>query len=134
MSVHIINNFLCNVAYGAHSDDNSVCIGCAVVVEELIVCAELFVDLAHIFFNDSGESIVIFVASLSVLEEDIAVFCRAAENGMFGVERTCAESRKRVLVYHGFEVVKIPCFYLLNFVRCSETVKEVEERYSALDC
>ncbi len=134
MSVHIVDNFLCNIAYGTHSDDDSVCVGCAVIVEELIVCSELFIDLAHVFFNDSGESIVIFVASLSVLEEDIAVFSRATENGMFGVERTCAESRKRVLVYHGFEVVIVPCFDLLDFMRCSEAVEEVDERYSALDC
>ena len=134
MSVHIVYNFFCNVAYRTHSYDNSVCIRSAVVVEELIVCTELFVYLAHVFFNNIGKSIVIFVAGFSVLEEYIAVFCRAAKNGMFGVESACAECCESILVYHRFEIVIIPCFDFLDFVRSSETVEEVDKRYSALDC
>ena len=46
---------------------SSLCIGSTVVVKELVVCADLLVDLVHILFNDSGNSVIIFIASLSAV-------------------------------------------------------------------
>ena len=77
---HVVDDLLGNVAYRAHSYDNALCVGCAVVVEELIVGAELVVYHPHILLNNSGKRIVVTVAGLAVLEEDISVFCGAAES------------------------------------------------------
>ena len=52
----------------------------AIVVEGLVIGADLLVDLVHVVDNDLRNRIVVLVASLTSLEEDIAVLCLAAEN------------------------------------------------------
>ena len=69
-----------------------------------------------------------------MLEEDIAVLVRAAHGGMLGVESALAERLYSVHVCHLFEVVIVPDLDLLDLVGCTEAVKEVDERNSALDC
>ena len=133
LSKHIVDNLFSNVANRTHSDDNAVCIGCAVVVEELIICAELLVDLAHILLNDCGKRIVISIASLSVLEEDISILSGASESRGLGVERAIAECLDSVKVNHISKILIIPRSNLLDLVRGTESVKEIEERNSSLN-
>ena len=131
--VHVINNFFGNVADRTHSDDNSVSVGCAVVVEELVVGAELGIDLVHIFFHDSRKCVIVLVAGFSVLEEDIAVFSRAAKHRSFRIEGTFSERLDSVHIDHFLKVCIIPDFDLLNFVRSAEAVEEVDKRNAALN-
>ena len=106
---------------------------CTVVVEGLVVSADFSVDFVHIFNYNLGNSVVVLVTSFSCLEEDIVVLSSTSCYGVFGVERTAAELFNSVPVEHISKVCIIPLFNLLNFVRSSEAVKEVEERNSALD-
>ena len=46
----------------------------SVIVKELVVRAELGVDLVHVFFYDAGNGFIVAVAGFSVLEEYVAVF------------------------------------------------------------
>ena len=69
VGVEVVDDLLGHVADGAHRDDDAVGVGRAVVVEELVVGAELLVDLAHVLLHDFGESVVVLVAGLAVLEE-----------------------------------------------------------------
>ena len=131
--VHVVDDLFRNVADRAHGDDNAVSVGSAVVVEGLVVCAQLFVDLVHVLLNDSGESVVVGVASLSVLEEDVAVLGRAAEHGVLGVDRALSESVYCVHVDHILEVFVVPSLDLLDLVGGTEAVKEVKNGHSALD-
>ena len=64
----VVNNFLCNVADGAHSDDDAVSVLGAVVVEQVVVGAQLFVDLGHVLLNNGRQSLVSGVAGLTMLE------------------------------------------------------------------
>ena len=131
--VEVVDDFLGDVADRTHSNDNALCIGCAVVVEETVVGAELFVYLIHIFLDDSRELLVVGVARLAVLEEDIAVFGRTAENGVIGIERACAELLDGIPIDHILEILKLPDVDLLDLVRGAEAVKEVKYGNSALD-
>ena len=76
--------------------------------------------------TDAGNAIV-------PKEEDISVFSRAAKHGMLGVDGAGAERRDGVHVDHLREVFVIPDGDLLDLVRGTEAVKEVEERDSPLD-
>ena len=107
--------------------------GSAVVVEELIVGAELGVDLAHILFHDGGQRVIVLVARLTMLEEDIAVFMAAAHGGVLGVQRMLAERFDSVHIAHFLQVVIIPDFDLLDLMGGTEAVKEVDERHTALN-
>ena len=128
MGVEVVDDFLGHVADGAHRDDDAVSVGRAVVVEELVVGAELLVDLAHVLFHDFGESVVVLVAGLAVLEERITVLMGAAHGGMLGVEGVLAERLDSVHVAHVGEILVIPHGDLLDLVGGAETVEEVDER------
>ena len=87
VGVEIVDDFFGHVADRAHGDDDAVSVRCAVVVEQLIVGAQLFIDLVHVLFNNSGQSIIKLVAGFAVLEENIAVFVAAAHGGVLRIER-----------------------------------------------
>ena len=121
------------VVDGAHRDDDAVSVGRAVVVEQLVVGAELFVDLAHVLLNDCGQRVVVLVAGFTVLEEDIAVLVAAAGSRMLRVERVLTELFDRLHVAHFLEVGEVPDSDLLDLVGGTEAVKEVQERDLAFD-
>ena len=68
-----------------------------------------------------------------MLEEDIAVLSRAAQHGMLGVDGAFAERLDRVPIDHLGKILVVPRLDLLDLVRGTETVEEVDERNSALD-
>ena len=109
-------------------------ISSTVVVEQLVICTDEVIDLVHVVFNDSRESIIVLVASLTSLEEYVRVLSRATENRSLRVESAVSELLSSILVEEIVESLVIPCLDLLDLVRCTETVEEVEERNSALYC
>ena len=67
-------------------------IGCAVVVEQLVVGADLGVDLIHAALDDVREGIVVLVGGLAGLEEDVGVLVGAAQHGMLRIQGAGAEA------------------------------------------
>ena len=131
--VQVIDNFLCNVADGAHSDDNAVSVSSAVVVEQLVVGAELGIYLAHVLLNDARNSFVVLVGSLAVLEEYVAVLVRAAHHSVLRVQCALAECFNSIHVAHFLQILVIPNLNLLDLVGGTEAVEEVDERNTGLD-
>ena len=129
----IINGLFDSIIYGAHSDDDGLCIRGTIIVEELVVCSCLRIDLVHILLNYSGKVIVCAVAGLSCLEEDVGVLSRAHLTGMIGIQCICLEGLDRILVDKISKILIRPYFYLLNLVGSTETVKEIDEGKSALN-
>ena len=133
MGVEVVNYLLGDVADGAHGDNDAVCVGSAVVVEQPVVGAELGVDLVHVLLNHGGQCVVVGVAGLAVLEEDVAVLVAAAHGGVLGVERVGTEGAHGVHVAHLGQVLVVPDLDLLNLMGGAEAVEEVDERHAALD-
>ena len=129
----VVDDLFGHVADAAHRHDDAVGVGSAVVVEELVVGAELGVDLGHAALDDGGKRVIGAVAGLAVLEEHVAVLVRAAHRGMLGVQRVVAERLDRFHVAHVLEVGVVPGLDLLDFVARAEPVEEVQERHPALD-
>ena len=127
--VKIINSFGNGVAYGAHSNDDVLCIRSAVVIERLIIRADLFIYHVHIHNSGLYGIVIILVASLSVLEKDIRVFGRAAQCGMLRIQSVRSEALNIVHIHHGFKIFVIPDLDLLDLVRSTESVKEMKERH-----
>ena len=130
----VVDNFLCYVADGAHSDDNALSVRCTVVVEQLVVGAQLLVYLAHVLLNDFRNCFVVNVGSLAVLEEDVAVFVGTTHNRMLRIQCAGTELLNSLHVAHISQIVVIPYSDLLDLVRGAEAVEEVDERNAALDC
>ena len=133
VGVQVVDDFLGHVADGAHGDDDAVGVRGAVVVEELVVGAELAVDLLHVVLDDAGDGLVVLVGGLAVLEEDVAVLVAAAHLRMLGVQRAGAELLNSLHVHHGGEILVVPNGYLLDLVAGAEAVEEVQEGHAALD-
>ena len=133
VGVHVVDNFFRDVADGAHGDDDTISVGSAVVVEELIVGAELFVDLAHVLLDDCGQRVVVLVAGLTVLEEDVAILVAAAHGRMLRIQRVGTERLDSLHVAHFLQVGVIPHGDLLDLVGGTETIEEVQERDLAFD-
>ena len=128
MCVEVIDDLVCNVADRTHCNDHAVCIGSSVVVEELVVCTELGVDLVHVGLDDCGQLIVELVAGFPVLEEDVSVLVASSHVGMLGIQSVLPELLNGLHVAHVLEIVIVPDLDLLDFVAGSESVEEVDER------
>ena len=69
-----------------------------------------------------------------MLEEDLAGFVGSAQYGMLRIQCACTECFDRIHIDHLCQIGIIPCLDLLHLVGSTESVKEVDERYSALNC
>ena len=134
LSIEVINSLFDGLADRAHGDDDLLGIGSAVIVEELVVCADLCIDLVHVFLDDSGHCIIDGVAGFSGLEEQIRVLSGAHLTGMCGVKAVVTECLDSIQIDQILEVLIIPCLDLLDLVRGTESVEEVNERKFALYC
>ena len=80
----------------------------AVEDEKLGVRSDLSVNLIHVLLNNLGKSLIVCVACLSCLEEDVGILCRTSLAGMLGIKRMAAESVDCVLIHHILKVLIIP--------------------------
>ena len=133
VGVEVVDDLLSHVADGAHGDDDTVSIRGAVVVEQLVVGADLGIDLRHVLLDQLRHGVVVLVGRLTVLEEDVAVFMAAAHLRMLRVQTALTEGIDRIHVHHISQIIIIPDGDLLDLVRGTEAVKEVQERNTALD-
>ncbi len=129
-----VNRFFDCFTRGTHCNDNSVSIGCAVVVEQLVISACDSADFLHVFFHNCGQSFIILVRCLTRLEIDVRILCGTSDNGMLGVQCVSLETVYRVHVDNLSQFFVIHYFDFLDFVRCAETIEEMQEGYAALDC
>ena len=128
----VIDGLLDGIVYGTHRNDDVISICCTVVVEELVICTDLRIHLIHVLLNDCRKCIVVRVGSLTSLEEDIRVLSRSSLNRVVRVKSLRSELVYILPVNHISEILVIPLLDLLDLVRGTETIKEVNERNVAL--
>ena len=133
LGIEVVNNFFKCFADGTHCDDNVFCVFSTIVVEELVVTASLLGDCFHVLFGDANNVFVVLVGTFSLLEEDIRVLVGTLYNWMFWVQTAFAECLNSIHVDLFFEEVFVHNFDLLNFVRSSETIEEVDEWHTGFD-
>ena len=130
--VHVVHRLLDGFAHGAHGDDDALGVAGTIVIEQLIVGADLRVDFVHVVFDDGRHRFVIAVGRLTRLEEDIGVLRRAALHRMLRVQRVFAEPLHGVPIDHIGQVVVVPHFNFLYLMGGAEAVEEMQERHPAL--
>ena len=133
VGVEVVDDLLGHVANGAHSHDDAVGVRGAVVVEQLVVGAQLRVHLLHVLLHHGRQVVVDGVAGLAVLEEDVAVLVGAAHGRALRVQGVLAEGAHGVHVAHLGQIVVVPHLDLLDLVGGAEAVEEVQEGNAALD-
>ena len=135
-SVEVIYGFADGFCAAAHKYDDAFCVFSTVVLIRLVLTSGDSLCVFHSFFHDSGNCVVVAVASFTVLEVDIGVLSGTLLNGVFGVESTLLEVVDILgvfLFYESLDVGVVGNFNLRNFVRSSETVEEVHKRNLGLE-
>ncbi len=105
----------------------------SVVVKQLVIRTSLLVNFVHVLLNNSRKSVVIRVACLTGLEEDIRVLSGTSLARMVGIQGILTELGNRVPVSHLSQVLIVPGLDLLDLVGSAETVKEVDKGNLALN-
>ena len=133
VGVQVIDGFLRGIAEGAHGNDHVFRIRCAVIREGMVFTARHFKDLLHVFFDNIRQGFVVLVLYFLLLEVDVTVFQGALQGRMIRCRTAVTEGFDSIHIHQFSQIVVIPGFDLLNFVRRTEAVEEIEERYTALD-
>ncbi len=129
----MVYGFLSGLCARTHGDDHALGLGIAIIVEEVIFAAGDGGNLLHVVLHDLGNSLIYGVARLAVLEEHVAVLGHAAGNGSIRIESAVAESGHGVAIEQRSEILLFEHLDLLDLVRGTEAVEEVQERYTRLD-
>ena len=98
-----------------------------VIIEQLVVGADLLVDLVHILFHNTRDRLIIGVGGLAGLEEDVGVLSRTSLTWVIRIKSMVTECSDCIHICHILQIFIIPCFNLLNLVRCTESIEEVDE-------
>ena len=116
---------------GAHDDDDSFGVVGSVVVEEVVLAAELLREAVHGPLGDVGSSFVVGRSAFAGLEEDVGVLGGAAHDGGVGAEPVVSVVAHEVVVDEGPHVVVGDEFDLHLFVAGAEAVEEVDDGHAA---
>ena len=133
VSVEEVDNFFSCLTDRTHSDDYAVSVLSTIVVEELVVCATDLIDLIHVSLNLIRYCKIERVGSFSALEVDIRVLSCTTKCRVVRREGSLTEFLDCIVINEGAECIVVDNFDLLDLVRCTETVEEVNERNSCLD-
>ena len=133
LCVEVFGNLLRRLADRAHCDDDAIRIGRAVVVEEMVLAPRDLRHLRHCLFDKLRDSVIVAVDRLASLEVDVGVLCRTAYRRMIRVECTAAELIDCIPVEDLREIGIVHDLDLLNLMRGTEAIEEVDERNASLD-
>ncbi len=128
-----INGFGSGLCAGTHKDDDAFCILCAVVIKQLVRTAGNFADLVHVMLNSVRNGSNLGITCFTTLEEDVWIYGGAAGCRMLRIQRVLAESLEGVHVDQRTQILVIQRFNLLNFVRSTEAIEEVQECHALVD-
>jgi hypothetical protein len=115
-SVKVVYCFFNSIAYRTHCNYNLLCIGAAVVVEQLIVAPCEFVYLFHVFFYYTRKGCVEWVRCFFCLEEDVRVLRCTPKHRMLRVKGVIPETTYSVVIYDFVKLIVVHHFYLLHFM------------------
>ena len=132
--VEIINGFFNRFRAGTHNNDNLFGVFRTDIVNDIVLTAADFCKLVHFFLNNAFNSIIIFIAGFATLEENVRVLSRTADNRSFRAQCMVSNKINVNAVKHCSQIVIGQQFDFLDFVRSTETVKEMHERNAGTQC
>ncbi|GFI58930.1 hypothetical protein IMSAG025_02394 [Muribaculaceae bacterium] len=104
------------LCHTAHCDNHTVSLGISVIIEKSIVATGYLVNLFYVVLYDFGYRVVIGIACLAVLEEDIGILCHTSRHRLVGVEGALTELCKCLAVKKRGEILFAESLDFLNLV------------------
>ena len=114
---------------GTHCNDNLLSVLSSVVVEQLVISTDLSVYLVHVLLYDSRHSVIVRVALLLLPGRRYP----GSEQNLSDTDGSDSDTDLSDAwiasnICHFFQIFVIPCLNLLDLMRSTETVEEVDER------
>ena len=134
LCAQVIDNFFDRVTERTHANNNTRCTRITIVIKKTVVSANLFVNTIHARLNNAWKIVINAVTCFAILEENIRILVRTTHMWMLRIKRMITKTLKRTEIIHTFKLIKVPHRYFLNLMRCSKSVKEIDERNTALNC
>ncbi len=128
-----VHGFLDGFTDRAHGNDDVLGVRGAHIVEGLVAAAGEFFQLLHIMHNHFRDLIVEFVGGLSYLEENVRILGGTADHRVLRVQGPVAEFLHGIHVNELAQIVVVQHLDLLDLMRGTEAVEEMQERDAALD-
>ena len=132
--VQMIHRHLSSAGNRAQPNQNRLCIGCTVIVEQMIITAGDGVDLGHILLDNLGHCIVVAVHRFAGLEIGIAVQAAGTGLRILRILAVFAETAQLIVINALCQFIVIQAAYFLDLMAGAEPVKEMQERNVRLDC
>ena len=106
----------------------------SVVLERTILATSEFADLAHVASDHVRNFLICGVPGFCDLEVNVTILCGATSDRGIRIQCLLAESLQGFFADHAFQGFFVKSLYLLYFVRCAESVEEMQEWDAGLDC
>mmetsp|Transcript_158876 Transcript_158876/g.509459 ORF Transcript_158876/g.509459 Transcript_158876/m.509459 type:complete len:433 (+) Transcript_158876:385-1683(+) len=130
---HIIHRFLRGFRCRAHEHDDSLCLGIAVVLEELVVPPCKHSHLVHGVLHDLRHDIVVLVRGHCGLVVGLRILAHAAHDWMLRVQAAPAESFEFIPRHERLHGAVRDRTHVLDDTRGTSAVKEMDEGHRGLD-
>ena len=130
----IIDRFTSSFCYRTHSDDNPICILSSIIIEQSVFTTCNLADFVHVFFYNSRYCIIERIRRFSVLEEVIRILSHTTSYRFLRIQGTSTELSQSFLIDQRSQIFVIQFLDFLNFVRSTETIKEVNKWYTRFQC
>ena len=128
-----VGDILGNIGNRADGNDDTFCILCAIIVKQMIVTAGQAGNVIHISLHNVRNSQIEWVGCFAMLEIYIRIFSGSADNRMVRSHGMFSETGQCLFVDQRFQFIIIEDFYLLDFMTGTESIKEIDEWYTAFD-
>ena len=132
--VQIVDCLACCLCSRTHEDYYAVGFFVSIIREEVIFASCNFAYFTKIVFHHFRNLVISHVACFTMSEECLRILCCTTCHRTFRRKGAVAEAFYFSRVYKLCNLILIDDFNLLVFVRCTESVKEVDERNIGLEC
>ena len=132
--LHVVDGLLDRFGYRTHSDYDIFGIGIAVIGERFVFPSGNLADLNHRLSNEIRHGVIEFVRRFTRLEIDIGVLRGSTRYGVSRIQSSLPELGQTLPIEQRSQSLLVDHFDLLDLVRGTETVEEVQERHTRLDC
>jgi len=130
----VFGGFLGSLSTRAHDDDHAFRIRCANIIKQVILPTNQSCKFIHLRLNDGGELLIIRINCFASLEVHVRVLGGTAQYRVIGRETPVAMRQNQVIINHGTHIIHGDLLNLVDFVRCAESIKEMQDRDAPFQC
>mmetsp|Transcript_35769 Transcript_35769/g.83431 ORF Transcript_35769/g.83431 Transcript_35769/m.83431 type:complete len:1585 (+) Transcript_35769:757-5511(+) len=127
----IVHRLLCSLRRRAHDHDTALCLGVAVVLEELVLPPGDHANLVHDVLHDAGHGVVIPVRRDSGLVVDLRILSESPHHGVLRIQAALSEGIQLIPGHDALHGTVRDRLDALDDATRARPIEEVNERHRA---